>query len=195
MNYYQRIKISLIFVVLKFHMDPFVEKYLKENNLSLIDSNEDKPWGGYYIFEAGSNYDKKILRVKPEQYLSLQFHGTQDHPGHAETWIALTDFVIVLGSRSAVGLSDEEYQNELNSLKIIRVKQGDKIEIGSGFMHALVNPFDHDIYVQETRTSQFDESSDEREQNIVRIYDQTGRDGLPDWPNKIKNEIKNKAKN
>lgn len=173
-------------------MDPFVQKYLKENNATLIDSNEDKPWGGYYIFEVGKDYDKKVLRVKPDQYLSLQFHGTLDHPGHSEKWIALTDFVIVLGNKSAVGLSDSELNEELSNLKIIKVKQGDSIQIPSGVMHALVNPFDNDIYVQETRTSQMDESSDDREKNIVRIYDQTRRDGLPDWTERLKGEIRGK---
>lgn len=169
--------------------DEFVRNFLTENKVEIIDANENKPWGAYYVFEQGSDFDRKILKVKPGKYLSLQYHGTTEHVGHSEKWLALTDFAIVIGSKSAVGLFQEEIAQELQNLRVLKIQKGDSIDVPSGFMHALVNPFQQDIYVQEMRVSPKDESSSEREENIVRIYDQTQRDNLPNWPEDLNKKI------
>lgn len=167
----------------------FINNYIQQHNLNIISYNEEKPWGGYYVYEETPEYDKKILWVKPGNYLSLQFHGTPTHPGHSEIATALSNFKIVLGTKSVVGLSEEEMQQELRNLKVIGLKPGESIDIPAGFLHAYVNPFEEDMYILETRTSQIAETSAEREANIVRVYDQTRRDNLPDWPAEMKNKI------
>ncbi len=139
-----------------------------------------KPWGSYEVFEVGSTYDKKILKVNPGFFLSLQFHGTTQHPGHSEQWVALTDIVVVKGF-------------ELDKLEIKKYQKNDTIKIAAGEYHALVNPFSFEIAVEETRTSPIVESAEDREKNITRIYDQTHRYGLPDFPEELKAQIKHEA--
>jgi hypothetical protein len=58
----------------------FAEKYIRENNLTVIQYDEDKPWGAYYVIEETLEYDKKILWLKPHALLSLQYHGNPLHP-------------------------------------------------------------------------------------------------------------------
>jgi mannose-6-phosphate isomerase-like protein (cupin superfamily) len=167
----------------------FINKYIKDHNLNIISSNEEKPWGGYYVYEETPEYDKKILWVKPGNYLSLQFHGTPTHLGHSEIATALNNFKIVIGTKNVVGLNEEEMQVELRNLKVISLSSGESIDIPAGFLHAYVNPFKEDMYLLETRTSQIPETSADRESNIVRIYDQTRRDNLPDWPEEMQAKI------
>ncbi len=58
----------------------FVEKYIQENSLQVLQSDEEKPWGAYYVIEETPEYDKKILWLKPHALLSLQYHGAPGHP-------------------------------------------------------------------------------------------------------------------
>ncbi len=62
----------------------FVEKYIQDNGLTVIQCDEEKPWGAYYVIEETPEYDKKILWLKPHALLSLQYHGNPRHPGHHE---------------------------------------------------------------------------------------------------------------
>jgi len=62
----------------------FVEDYLTEHHLQVISMDEEKPWGAYYVIEETPEYDKKILWIKPHQFLSLQYHGNTTHLGHRE---------------------------------------------------------------------------------------------------------------
>ncbi|HSW77017.1 MAG TPA: hypothetical protein VLG50_08215 [Candidatus Saccharimonadales bacterium] len=43
----------------------FVEAYLKEHELNIIESDSNRPWGGWYLFWENSSSDKKILHVLP----------------------------------------------------------------------------------------------------------------------------------
>jgi|GEM_PF-2970448 len=166
---------------------PEISPYLEKNNLEVIDSNETKPWGAYYILNSSPEFDTKILLVKPHNALSLQFHGTPEHPGHNEEWTAITPFRIVLSKETAVGKSPEQISEIIKNLQVISLQPGEQIKIPAGFMHALVNPFaDKNIMLRETRTSQVAEASAAREENIVRVFDQTHRDNLPDFPADLK---------
>jgi mannose-6-phosphate isomerase-like protein (cupin superfamily) len=170
----------------------FVNEYITKNKLKIISFDEDRPWGGFYVYESGADYDKKILWVKPAQFLSLQYHGTQNHPEHSEEWIPLTKIKIVLGN---LNISDkpEKLSKDLQNLRVLELQENESIKIPQGFLHALVNPFKDDIYLLETRRSPVEESSEDREANITRIYDQTQRDGTPPWPEELVKEIKSLA--
>lgn len=159
----------------------FVKGYAERNRLTITSFDETKPWGGYYIYEIGPNYDKKIIWVKAGQYLSLQYHGSRLQPGHEEEWKALTNIKVVLGNIN-IAENPDKLDEDLGSLRILEILKDDSVHIPQGFLHALVNPYQDDIYLLETRTSTFDEAPEAREKNITRIYDQTQRDGLPKWP-------------
>jgi len=135
-----------------------------------------KPWGSYEVLSKGSNFDNKILKVNPGFNLSLQFHGSPTHPGHSEQWVCLTDIVVVKGLN-------------LDNLTVKKYKTGEIVNIASGELHALCNPFKFPIEVEETRTSPVSESPEDREENIVRLYDQFHRDNLPDFPDQLKQKI------
>ena len=162
-----------------------VTNYLKKKNLSVIECDQNRPWGGWYLIDANPQFDKKILRVVPQTILSLQFHGTPTHPGHLEKWEACTQIRAIVGCQSVVGQSEDI----LKTLLVVDVEPQGTLIIGSGFVHALANPFSDDIYVVETRESMINETAKERENNIVRIYDQTNRNGTPSFPEDLLNRI------
>lgn len=167
----------------------FINNYIKEHNLNIIGFDEDKPWGGYYIYESNSKQDKKILWIKPENFLSLQYHGSKEHPGHSEEFTALTEMKVVMGNKDVAmnpGLLDEDLKN----LNIISLKAGETKVTPAGFLHAYVNPYEHDIFLLETRISTIEEDENIREVNIVRIYDQTLRPGTTQWPEDLIQRIK-----
>jgi hypothetical protein len=64
---------------------------------------------------------------------------------------------------------------------IVDVQAGGKLKIKARFLHALVNSYPHDIFVIETRHSQIPETANDREENIVRVYDQTNRNNTPSF--------------
>lgn len=183
--------------------DQYVKSYLYEKGItSLIAADEARPWGAWWLFENGKypvtleDYDRKILKVNPAdgaRMLSLQFHGSVDTPGHREEWRAITDILLLIGQRSVVGLSGAVLEEAIDEMKLIQLKANESIEIPAGYLHALINPWsDRAIYVEETRISpgHVEQDYQQREENIVRIYDQTGRGGLPDFPDFWKERIK-----
>ncbi len=167
----------------------FVRKYFEDKNLELIDMDEEKVWGGYYIYEVGDMYDKKVLWVKPGHILSVQFHGSQEHPGHSEVWTGLTRFKTILGKESSIGKSDEELRQQVLDAEIVEVGKGDSLEFDAGYIHALANPYDEDIYVLEIRTSQIEEGYKDREANITRIHDQRERYDLTKIPQAVYSKL------
>ncbi|HPO06166.1 MAG TPA: hypothetical protein PLQ36_03575 [Candidatus Gracilibacteria bacterium] len=181
--------------------DAFVENILNEYQANVIEQDENRPWGGWWLFEegrlahSGENYDRKIIRVNPGEsmnMLSLQYHGQEALPGHREIWQALTDLVIIIGEDDMTKLSQAEKTEALQNLKYLQLKAGQSIEIPAGYLHALVNPYSQQaVYLEEFRISPpfSNQNRQTREANITRIYDQTGRDNLPDFPLQIKNRI------
>jgi len=175
-----------------------VNDYLHNNNLRIIKSDPNRPWGGWYIIDINnienpqdSMHDKKILHVIPGTLLSLQYHGSPSHPGHKETWETCTKTRAVISKYSVVNLSQSDFDKCLNDLLIVDLEPGAKIFIGSGFLHALANPYTDDLFVIETRESQTPESPENRESNISRIYDQTNRGGIPSYPVELSQKIMN----
>jgi hypothetical protein len=60
------------------------------------------------------------------------------------------------------------------------------ITIAGGLLHSLANPFSQDdVYVSEVRISRGDETSQRREESIMRIYDKYERHGTPPYPNEL----------
>ena len=171
--------------------NPTIREYFAKHNLNLLLKDEERPWGGWYVYETGDNYDKKVMWVKPRNLLSLQYHGTTEHPSHAEQWTAITTMCVALGNKPVVGLSAAELAVELANVRVITIQPGDKIDIPAGYLHALCNPYDTDLYMLETRTSPSREDSNSRENNIVRIYDQAQRGGVPQFPPELYNRIFN----
>jgi hypothetical protein len=181
-----------------------VNEYLTSRGKEIIKFDDQRPWGGWYIFDQGDSYqqseycgnetqielvehlkgsfDKKVLRVLPGTLLSLQFHGTSTHPGHSEIWQACTDIRVVLSKVSGVGLDEIALSKVLQELVVIDVKAGGTLFIPGGFIHALSNPYESESFVIETRISEIPEDSGQREDNIVSIYDQTQRRGAPIYP-------------
>jgi len=170
-------------------MHKIVSDYLKDNNYQVVSQDEERPWGRFYVFQVGDNYDKKILWVKPQNLLSLQYHGSKIQPGHSENWLALTDFRILISKQNALEYPNYEEKTLLNDLEIRDIKTGSEINIPAGHMHALVNPYLHDIFLVETRTSAKNESSKDREDNIVRVYDLTQRNNTPSYPKNLYSEL------
>lgn len=167
-----------------------VNDYLQDNNLQVIKFDR-RPWGGWYLIE---NYpvlirDRKVLHVTPGTLLSLQYHGTASNPGHREIWDACTKIRALISTRPVIGLSKEDFEKCVNELLMIDLEPHAKLYIGPGFIHALINPYANDLYVIETRESIQPESSDTRENNISRIYDQTNRGGIPAYPTELSQKI------
>jgi len=167
----------------------FINSYIKEHNLNIIGFDDNKPWGGYYIYESNDKQDKKILWIKPGNFLSLQFHGSKEHPGHSEEFTALTEMAVVMGN-SDVAMNPEQLDEELKNLNIIKLKAQETMFTQSGVLHAYINPFDHDEFLLETRTSTIAENEKQREANITRIYDQTLRTGTVQWAIDLVERIK-----
>lgn len=74
----------------------FVQDYIQKHTLPVLQFDEEKPWGAYYVTHETGEFDEKILWVKPGEFLSLQYHGSPSHPGHHEKGVALTDMALVL---------------------------------------------------------------------------------------------------
>ncbi len=170
----------------------FVEKFIAENHLQILQSDEWKPWWAYYVTHEIPEYDEKILWIKPGEFLSLQYHGNLSHPGHAEKGIAITDMALVLWKTDVSALPIEEiYETHVSELDIIFIPKWWQFSTPAGHLHAYINPFQHDVYLTEVRTSQIREWSNEREKNITRVYDTTGRNGIPPWPKWLLEKISN----
>lgn len=168
----------------------FVEKYIRENNLTVIQCDEEKPWGAYYVIEETPEYDKKILWLKPHALLSLQYHGNPLHPWHREEGEGMTDMALVLWKEDMTHMTLENiYEKIPADLEVMKLRKWEKFSTPAGVLHAYINPFDHDVYLLETRISQVAEQASDREKNIMRIYDTTMRGGTPDWPDWLRQKI------
>lgn len=168
----------------------FVENYIRDHGLTVLQCDEEKPWGAYYVIEETPEYDKKILYLKPHAILSLQYHGNPTHPGHREEGEWLTEMALVLWKEDMTHVDIKNiYENIPMDIELIKLKKWEKFSTPAGTLHAYINPFDHDVYLLETRISQIPEQASDREKNIIRIYDTTMRGGTPDWPEWLRDKI------
>ena len=108
---------------------------------------EKRPWGSFEKFNENERCTVKLLYIKPDSRLSLQYHNKRK-----EFW------KIVKGSAMV------EVQNEKSSLK-----EGDDIFIPSGARHR-IQASNSGCIVLEISYGSFDEN------DIVRIEDDYDRD-------------------
>ncbi len=165
-----------------------IDDYIGKNHLTIVDEVY-RPWGSFHIYEQGTNYDKKVVELKPGQFLSMQYHGSPSHDSHIETYTAITDFVLAYRPGSVIGLSLEEVTNLALECQGILIRAGETFSIKEGELHAWCNPFNTCVYLLEHRQSSKTETWEDRESNITRIFDQTMRDGCPQWPQVLKDKI------
>lgn len=165
--------------------------HLQENKMviSLADKNNN--------LSDKASADEKILVVEPKQpgyqILSMQYHGKEDMAGHIEIWEYLTDGVIVVGSEkfNPYGWSEEDIKDEMQNLKVKKYSAGEIVVILPGQWHALAKPANVDYtIVREWRiTPETGRTSKDREENIVRTYDNAGRGTLGSFPKEIMHAI------
>lgn len=107
-----------------------------------------KPWGGFMQFCHNEKVTVKILTVKPNSKLSLQYHHNRD------------EFWYIISGKGTIVLDDEQFD----------VKKGDECFIRRGQKHRIMTA-DSDIEFLEVAYGDFDET------DIVRIEDSYGREG------------------
>ncbi len=141
--------------------------------------------------------DEKILVVQPKQprlnILSMQYHGNPSMPGHIEIAEYLTEGVIVIGSDSVkpFGWHESEIQAEMQNLHVKKMAAGETFVILPGQWHAYAMPSNMDyVIIREWRiTPETGKTSQDREANIVRTYDNSGRGTLGNFPAEIMQQI------
>lgn len=108
----------------------------------------NKPWGKFEQFCLNKKVTVKILTVKPQSKLSLQYHH------HRE------EFWRVISGSGQVMLGAEIHE----------AKEGDEFFIKQGVQHRIMTT-DSEMRVMEISYGEFDET------DIVRLEDSYGREG------------------
>lgn len=111
-----------------------------------------RPWGTFTVLDEGDNFKVKRIEVLSGKRLSYQKHAQR-----AEHW------VVVQGT-AKVTLDDRE----------IIVKTGEAIDIAIGSAHRVENPDDELLVLIEVQRGNY-----LGEDDIVRLQDDFGREGLP----------------
>jgi mannose-6-phosphate isomerase len=111
-----------------------------------------RPWGTFTVLDEGDNFKVKRIEVLSGKRLSYQKHAQR-----AEHW------VVVQGT-AKVTLDDRE----------IIVKTGEAIDIAIGAAHRVENPDDELLVFIEVQRGNY-----LGEDDIVRLQDDFGREGLP----------------
>ena len=154
-----------------------VADMLQQENFSIINKDDTRPWGGFYVIDEanasqfvkhyfpGENIDDlkitkkispKILLVAPHTRLSWQYHHRR-----AEIWKCVEGPVAVATSDS----DEEKEQHILQSGNIIRLKQGER--------HRLIGLDTWGIIAEIWQHTNPDIPSNE--DDIVRVQDDFGR--------------------
>lgn len=153
-----------------------VEDFISTLELKVIDKDETRPWGGFYVinedqsaefinaffpsvdtsFLAGSKLSPKILIVAPGKRLSWQYHFRR-----AELWKVLSKEVGVIRSDT-----DDEKEIE-------RYGKGSVINLNRGERHRLIGLDTWGIVAEIWEHSDKNDPSDEKD--IVRLQDDFGR--------------------
>ncbi|MDQ6984851.1 MAG: hypothetical protein Q9M91_03910 [Candidatus Dojkabacteria bacterium] len=169
----------------------FIRSFLQINNYEVLEMDEGKNWGGYYILRSDEKSDYKILWLKPKRVRALRYHGLTGS-AHKETWKALTEIRVILG-HTDLAINKDQFDEEISNLQILDVDPNETVEIPKGYLHGLVNPFETDIYLFEYRESDHVETTEEREKNTKVVYDQTGEFNAPRWPSELLFRIMEKS--
>ncbi len=107
-----------------------------------------RPWGGYTNLHEGVNFKVKILEVKPNQGISLQYHNRR-----SESWVVVT------------GVATVQRDDE-----ILELCAGETVWIPQGARHRLSNKQAEPLILIETQIGDYFGEDD-----IVRLEDIYGR--------------------
>ena len=108
----------------------------------------DKPWGSELIWALSEEYCGKVLTVKPDESLSLQYHERKD-----ESW-----YVLEGRARLELGETDD-------GLETIEIAPGDAFRFEPGTRHRVTAI--ETLRVLEVSTPHLDD--------VVRVEDRYGR--------------------
>lgn len=154
-----------------------VELFLKGKGFAIADTDQEKPWGGYFVidekqatdfikvffghlipadFEGFEKLSPKFLIVAPKQRLSWQYHHRR-----SEIWKVISGTV-------AVAVSNTDEQGEPSLLSAGRV-----IELEKGLRHRLIGVDEWGIVAEIWKHTDPEFPSDEND--IVRLEDDFGR--------------------
>ena len=154
-----------------------ISEKLKLQNLTIIDSDITRPWGGFYVIDeidsqnfsdlyfSSLNTDKlkvsgklspKILVIAPNKRLSWQYHHRR-----SEIWKVSSGVIKVVTSH------DDVERNEF------LLKEGDEINISQGERHRIIGTDDYAIVAEIWIHTDKDNPSDE--DDIVRVQDDFNR--------------------
>jgi mannose-6-phosphate isomerase len=150
---------------------------LAELNLSIIDKNINKPWGGFYVIDETQaaifaqhffpeedfellkiteRLSPKLLIVAPGKRLSWQYHHRR-----AEIWRCIVGKV-------SVATSHTDIQKDTRIINL-----GDKIKLQKGERHRLIGLTEWGIVAEIWQHTDSHNPSDE--DDIVRVQDDFGR--------------------
>jgi len=154
-----------------------VAAILSDANFSIVDKDESRPWGGFYVIDEAEaaqfvkhffpeeNLDEikitnklspKILIVAPHKRLSWQYHHRR-----AEIWKCISDKV-------SVATSDTDEQTQIHVLN-----NGDIIKLSTGKRHRLIGMDEWGIVAEIWQHT--DESNPSDEDDIIRLQDDFNR--------------------
>jgi len=154
-----------------------VQKFLDDSELSIVDRDFNRPWGGYFVLDEsqaekfgklffpdiqisslkiGGKLSPKILMVQPGKRLSWQYHHRR-----SEIW------KLVSGVAGVV-TSDSDYEGPLRNLKV-----GEVIRLNQGLRHRLVGLTGWGMIAEIWQHTDPANPSDEND--IVRVQDDFGR--------------------
>jgi len=154
-----------------------VEEQLTKHNFKIINKDENRPWGGFFVieetqapefistffphlnlsdFKAGQKLSPKILVVAPDKRLSWQYHFRR-----AEIWKVLSGIVGIKTS-----LTDDE--GDLKTLS-----PGTVVNLSQGQRHRLIGLEEWGVLAEIWQ--HVDASNPSDENDIVRVQDDFGR--------------------
>jgi mannose-6-phosphate isomerase len=155
-----------------------VQQVLLDNELSIVATDFNRPWGGFFVLDEndaekfiklyfphltkeqlaiGGKLSPKILMVAPSKRLSWQYHHRR-----AEIWK-------LIEGKAKVALSDNDEETEIVDLNV-----GDIIQLSQGKRHRLVGDENEwGIVAEIWQHTDGENPSDEND--IVRLQDDFGR--------------------
>lgn len=154
-----------------------VEKYLNDLQLRIVDKDQERPWGGYFVIDEqqaqqfgklfypeinladlriGGKLSPKILLMQPGKRLSWQYHHRR-----SEIWRLIAGTTDVITS-----LTDVETDK-------VEMKSGDTIRLSQGLRHRAEGTKDWGIIAEIWQHTDASNPSDEND--IVRVQDDYGR--------------------
>ena len=154
-----------------------VASILTDANFTIVDKDESRPWGGFYVIDESQavqfakhffpeenlneikitdKLSPKILIVAPHKRLSWQYHHRR-----AEIWKCISEQV-------SVATSDTDEQKLLHLLK-----KGDIIKLPTGKRHRLIGMEEWGVVAEIWQHTNESDPSDE--DDIIRLQDDYNR--------------------